>query len=56
MNTKMWCIVGMIVVAVLGYLRTRGREGASKTVTIILHTVVFIFFMLGAIILHNQGM
>lgn len=56
MSTKMWCIVGMIVVAVLGYLRTKNREGTSKTVMIILHTVVFIFFMLGAIILHNQGM
>lgn len=50
------CIVGMMVAAVLGYLRTRGLEGAFKTVAIILYIVAFIFFLLGAIILHNQGM
>ena len=56
MSIKTWCIIGMIVSAIVGFLRTRGREGAGKTAIIILHTIAFVIFLLGAIVLNNQGM
>ena len=37
MSIKTWCIIGMIVVAILGYLRTKNREATSKTLMIKLH-------------------
>lgn len=56
MSIKIWCIIGMIVSAIVGFLRTRGREGTTKTAMIILHTIAFVIFLLGAIVLNNQGM
>ena len=55
MSLKTWCILGMIVAVVLGFLRARGREGATKTAVIIVHTILFAFFLICTVILTNQG-
>ena len=56
MSIKTWCIIGMILSAVVGFLRTRRRDGTAKTAIIILHTIAFVIFLLGVIVLNNQGM
>ena len=55
MSIKMWCIIGMIATVLVGCFRIRGREGSLKTGIIIIHTIAFIIFLLGAIVLNNQG-
>ena len=56
MNIKTWCVIGMIASAVVGFFRTRGSEGKAKTSIIILHTITFVIFLLGAIVLNNHCM
>lgn len=56
MSLKTWCILGMIAAAIVGWLRVRLSTGAGKTAIIIIHTVGFVFFLICAIALHNQGM
>ena len=56
MSLKIWCILGMIATALVGWLRIKGSTGTGKTAIIIIHTVGFVLFLICVIALHNQGM
>lgn len=53
MSITTWCIIGMIACAIIGYLRTKNRQGAVKTIIIIVYTVAFVFFLIGTLATRN---